>query len=142
MCGKDDEICIVMDLVKGQPFLSRSVEEQKLIIQMDRPQPPLTDAVQIISGRFRYFQPKYYEEQPWFCGCPLERKVFCWWCLLFSTNRVGPFVSHGFNNFHNYTLMTRRHKKLPSHIQAAIAFANYGDEQRYDYKQVESDQEM
>ena len=92
--------CIIEDLLIT-PFSRRNIENQTAIKKCEQPRPDLSDKLFVtcnIKNKVckRHFQKSYYDKHVWLSACEKLNKMFCWWCLLFATER-GVWTT-GFDN--------------------------------------------
>lgn len=118
--------CAIESILK-QSLGSRSFNEKCDIINKGRPTPHLKNLKSKASGGYdRHFNPIWYTEYPWLCGCTKFSKVFCWPCLLFSTGKSA-WNSDGVGNMENFRIVRGRHENSKQHISSVCALAKFGN---------------
>ena len=78
-------------------FASRTVAEQKLILQQQRPMPKLQ-----LKTKGRVFQEDWYQKKNWLCGSEGMKGLFCWPCLLFRLGASQTWTETGYTNMHGF----------------------------------------
>lgn len=70
----------------ASPFSRRSFSEKMDIIKKGRPTPQLrlNETSKTVE---RHFKTENYERYTWMTGCQKTNRLFCWSCVLFSTDR-------------------------------------------------------
>ncbi|XP_077412732.1 zinc finger MYM-type protein 1 [Vanacampus margaritifer] len=112
-----------IESLRSVPFSRRTFEEKNKIISSGRPTP----AVVIIKTRkhfARHFQASTYEKNKWLTGCPQVSKLFCWPCLLFSTDRT-VWTATGYDDLNNLHISMSKHERGPSHIRCVVKLKTF-----------------
>ena len=94
-------------------FASRTVAEQKLIVQQHRPMPKLQ-----LKTRGRVFQEEWYQRKDWLCGSEGMKGLFCWPCLLFRPGVSQTWTETGYTNMHGFLCDCKKHEKASAHLGA------------------------
>lgn len=115
------------------PFSSRNYSDKLTILKLGKPKP----ALDITSKHkdknceyIRHFSASNYESIEWLTGCEVRQKLFCFICMLFSTEN-GVWNKNGYNDLNHLTVAVQRHEKSRAHMQAYLAFKMFG-KQRID----------
>ncbi|XP_062387163.1 uncharacterized protein LOC134076173 [Sardina pilchardus] len=96
-----------------RPFRLRSPQEKKDVVSRGRPTPDL-DLTEGVEERTQRFSSWHYSRKPWLTGCPKSNQLFCWPCLLFSTES---FVwTEGFRDLTDLHEASERHESSVQHI--------------------------
>ena len=103
---------IIVQLLK-KSFAARSVGEQKIIVQQERPKPPLD-----LKTKNQSFQEEWYSRKDWLYGSPVIKSLFCWPCLLFKSALSQTWTETGYANMHSFLSDCRKHEKARSHLEA------------------------
>lgn len=110
---------IIVSLLNN-PFSKRDDGEKYEIIKSGRPQPVL-NLLKIYKGHGRSFQPVWYQQHTWLCGCEIKNKLFCWPCLLMSTKTRSPWATDGFDDLKNFSRTAARHISSKDHLNGYIS---------------------
>ena len=86
MAEGGEEMDLVADLL-SRPFSRRTFQEKLDIVKKGRATPKLASLLQPGKGFVRHFQSTNYERYHWLTGSEEHRKLYCWECLLFATDR-------------------------------------------------------
>lgn len=105
------------------PFSRRTIQERREIIWRGRPTPPLS-ITKDCKVYQRHFQANSYDRIQWLCGCPNRNKLFCWPCLLFSTE-TGVWNNVGFDNLSSFSTAIQRHERSQSHLHCMIRIKTF-----------------
>lgn len=73
----------------------------------------------------RHFGETFYEKNPWLSGCNQTKKLYCWPCVLFSTN-AGVWLRSGFDDLNNFHKSAKRHTSTNDHISCMKAWKTFG----------------
>ena len=120
-----------VDSIINKPFSSRSFSEKLEIVASDKPTPKLNSLTTKHKSKtrefVRHFSEFSYENIHWLTGCDIRSKLFCWPCLLFSTeNNVWTKV--GFSDLNHFSSATKRHEKCSAHVQAFLKYSMFGNQ--------------
>ena len=81
---------IVNELLTKTPFVWLPYENKLEIVKTGRPQPPLPELKCEHKEKNRVytrgFNETNYKKYPWLTGSNKTNKLYCWACLLFSTD--------------------------------------------------------
>lgn len=125
---ESEEFCIISDLLL-KPFSRRSIAEKSEIVKKDRPCPEipnLTSEHKDKNGKYvRHFKVSQYANIPWLAGSKKLSKLFCWPCLLFSTDS-GVWSKNGFANLNCLSVAVSRHEKSVNHLQCFVSMNSFG----------------
>ena len=89
-------------------FASRTVAEQKLIVQQQRPMPKLQ-----LKTKGRVFQEDWYQKKDWLCGSEGMKGLFCWPCLLFRPGASQTWTETGYTNMHGFLSDCKKNMRRP-----------------------------
>ena len=125
---------INVDSIIKKPFSSRSYDEKLEIVKANKPTPKLS----LLSSKFKskkkeltgHFNPSSYQSINWLSGCSVRSKLFCWPCLLFSTES-SVWTKIGFADLNHFSSATKKHEKCSAHVQAFLKHRMFG-KQRID----------
>jgi hypothetical protein len=116
----------VIDTLRVASFSSRSIEEKNSILRAGRPTPDLPELVTKTKFCVRQFSTGHYQLTPWLTGCKGVNKLFCWPCILFSTEQ-GPWQKGGYSDLNNFTKAVSRHETCQKHLQAVVDLKVFGN---------------
>lgn len=119
----EDEI--VASLI-ASPFSRRSFTNKLEIIKQGRPTPEL-ELKERVRHVERHFKTENYQRYPWMTGCTKTNRLYCWNCLLFTTDKSSTWVSGGFVSLSNLTKSAHRHQDSAAHLQATVSLKTFGD---------------
>ncbi|KAM6949866.1 ribonuclease P protein subunit p29 isoform 1-T1 [Lycodopsis pacificus] len=122
-----EETDLVADLL-ATPFWGRTFEEKLEIVRKGRPTPQLNLTNQG-KGYVRHFQSTNYERYSWLTASVKSCKLYCWKCILFSTERVGVWNHAGFVNLSCLSKAAIRHQSTTGHLQATVLSKTFGQNQ-------------
>ena len=94
-------------------FSARSVAEQRLIYEQNRPLPKLG-----LQCRGRKFRAEWYEKKDWLCGSEGKQGLFCWPCLLFRPGLSATCTVTGYRNVQGLLSDCKKHEASKSHMGA------------------------
>ncbi|XP_030002747.1 zinc finger MYM-type protein 1 [Sphaeramia orbicularis] len=60
-------------------------------------------------------------------GCKKTNRLFCWSCLLFTSDKSSTWVSSGFISLTNLSKSAHRHQNSATHLQATVCLKTFGD---------------
>lgn len=116
--------CVVCSLV-NRGFQHYSFEEKRQIISTGRPTPVLKDLTKKTKSYLRHFKKENYNKCEWLTGCDKKSVLFCWPCILFSTEK-SLWNKSGFCDLNNLHKLIKRHSCSKAHIQAIIKEKTFG----------------
>jgi len=91
----ETEYCVISDLI-SKPF-----SEKNEIIKIGRPCPVIPNLTSVHKDKkreyIRHFNTLQYDNIIWLTGSSVLNKLYCWPCLLFSTEN-GVWSKVGFDN--------------------------------------------
>ena len=122
------KVCEV--LTKG--FSNCSYAEKKEIIDKGKAKPPLHNLTTKINTYTRHFNVDLYETVEWLTGCENKCKLFCWPCILFSTEK-SVWNKTGFSDLNNLHKVIKRHSSSKNHLECILKLKMFGKLQRIDY---------
>lgn len=121
----ENESDVVASLL-ASPFSRRPFNEKLQLIKNGRPTPQLQLNENLKKGE-RHFKTENYERYPWLTGCQKTNRLYCWSCLLFTTDKSSTWASSGFVSLTNLTKSAHRHQNSASHLQATVSLKTFGD---------------
>lgn len=99
-------------------------QEKQDIIVKGRPTPDISMSTNM-KNYVRYFKMQYYKSSKWLTACKSKKKLFCWPCVLFVSDR-GVWNSSGFSDMSNFHKAKIRHEKTQSHLFAITKLKTFG----------------
>ena len=102
------------------PFSRRNDIERSIILQQGRPTPKFA-LLQKEKGRTRTFKSSWYDQHKWLCGSTTKETLFCWPCVLLSSNK-GVWSSEGYSDMKNLARAVVRHSSSKDHLNCYVAF--------------------
>ncbi|KAL7634777.1 UNVERIFIED_CONTAM: hypothetical protein RMT77_015154 [Armadillidium vulgare] len=117
--------CIIEDLVRHS-FSKRKLDEQKIIVKNKRPTPNLPNLRTEGKKFVRHFQETLYEKNSWVAGSAVLNKLFCWPCLLFSSEK-SVWNEKGYNDLNNLHSSLQKHERTQRHIKSCIDLISFGN---------------
>lgn len=120
-------MCFVCTL-KTNPFRSLTIERKTEVIHGGRPTPALPNLTKcnVKQSFVRHFQTSLYDTHTWIAGCVDDSKLFCWPCLLFSTDSSSVWVKKGYSDLNNLHTALQRHGKTGAHIESVLTLTEFG----------------
>lgn len=126
---------IVNELLTKAPFSRLPYEDKIEIIKTGRPQPSLPELKSEHKEKDRVytrcFNQTNYKKYPWLTGSNTSNKLYCWACLLFSTEKSS-WSRTGFNSLNYLVTACDKHQKSLVHIRAHSSLQTFGS-QRIDH---------
>nr|CAI5852598.1 unnamed protein product [Callosobruchus analis] len=74
----------------------------------------------------RGFNINNYEKIKWLTASSTRNKLYCWNCVLFSSDKSSVWGKTGYNNLQNLSHAIERHDKFQEHISSSIKFELFG----------------
>lgn len=115
--------CVIENLI-SKPFSARTYEEKKDIIEKGR-STPLRNLTKKSKNAVRHFHDSWYSDLQWLCGCSKMNKLYCWPCLLFSSE-TNAWNKEGLQNLDSFRVMKRRHEVARAHVNAVADMIQFG----------------
>lgn len=108
----------ISDILK-RPFKQFTTEEQYGIIKQGR-FTDLTNLCQNDKGKYRTFSTIWYKRIKWLTGNTVNKRLYCWNCVLFPTgpNRIWNY--HGFDDLKNMSQSIKKHEESKEHVYSSI----------------------
>lgn len=123
------KVCVISELL-AKPFSSKSINEKTDIISKGRPRPSMpalsTQHKEKNRKYVRHFNVSIYDNITWLAGSASLNKIFCWPCLLFSTDRVTVWTKSGFNDLNHLNTACSKHEKSQNHIRSFLQLTSFG----------------
>ena len=117
---------VVADLL-SVPFSRRQFNEKMDIVKKGRPTPERLEITKVTkAGYERHFQASNWERYPWLTGSVRHKKLYCWACLLFGTDK-GAWNWKGYDNLDSFTKSALKHEGSASHLKSTITLKTFGD---------------
>lgn len=120
--------CAISDLI-SKPFSRRSFSEKSEIIKKGKPCPLIPNLTSVHKDKkreyIRHFNTSQYDNTIGLTGSCVLNKLYCWPCLLFSTEN-GVWSKVGFDNLNSLTLAICRHEKSINHIKCFLQINTFG----------------
>ena len=117
---------VVSDLLKTK-FCERDLAERRKIACFGPPQPELSDLLQPATVGTISFERRFdltlYARFPWLTGCVTRSKLFCWPCLLYSSQQCKDnqaWVRDGVNDLRRLAKLARDHASTKSHMLTSL----------------------
>ncbi|XP_076330811.1 zinc finger MYM-type protein 1-like [Tachypleus tridentatus] len=110
------------------PFSTKNYADKLRIVQ-GKPRPSLPSLVSTHKDKkneyVRHFSESHYDAIEWLTGCKIRFKLFCWPCLLFSTEkRVGN--QQGYTDLNHLPAALQKHEKSRAHVQSSLSLKMFG----------------
>ncbi|KAJ8952739.1 hypothetical protein NQ314_007475 [Rhamnusium bicolor] len=102
-----------------KPFKNFTKEEQLQIAKMGR-FVDLKDLSQNDKGKCRSFSVSWYHRVKWLTGNTVNRKLYCWNCVLFPSGASRLWNTTGFDDLRNLSQATKKHEESKEHIYATV----------------------
>ncbi|KAJ8983978.1 hypothetical protein NQ317_008683 [Molorchus minor] len=102
-----------------KPFACFSREEQLDIAKRGR-YTDMTDLAQKDKGKCRMFSPSWYQRVKWLAGNSVNRKLYCWNCVLFPSGTSRLWNTTGFDDLRNLSQATKKHEESKEHIYSTV----------------------
>ncbi|XP_077294225.1 zinc finger MYM-type protein 1-like isoform X2 [Arctopsyche grandis] len=118
---KNPSIPATVTEIKSVKFSRLSHAEKIKIKQRGRPTPPILLSQAGVSKNKTYnrnFNTEWYEKKKWLCGCEVTNTLFCFPCLLFSSNQV--WAKSGYSSLSRIKINTEEHECSRKHIDSVI----------------------
>lgn len=120
-----EECCCIIDDLLRSSFRSRPFNQKLDIISKGRPTPALPDLQSKTKSCVRNFHCESYETSKWLCGCKKISRLFCWPCILFSTE-VSIWTKQGVSDLNNFHNLRKRHEITQNHITSLVSLKTFG----------------
>ncbi|KAK1886769.1 Protein Dok-7 [Dissostichus eleginoides] len=92
-----------------------------------RPMPENLELNQVAkAGYVRHFQASNWERYPWLTGSVSHKRLYCWECLLFGTEK-GAWNWKGYDNLSCLTKAAQKHQNTAGHLKATVTVKTFGD---------------
>ena len=115
--------CVLESLWKT-PFGGLNYSNKCDILKQGRPTPQLPTLSTKTKNYTRHFQESWYSSFKWLCGCKSTQKLYCWPCILFSSD--GVWTKNGVSDMNNFLNLKNRHENSKEHITSAISLIKFG----------------
>lgn len=102
-----------------KPFKNFTKEEQYEIIKQGR-FTDLTKLCQNDKGKYRTFSTSWYKRVNWLTGNTVNKRLYCWHCVLFPAGPVRIWNYHGFDDLKNMSQSIKKHEESKEHIYSSI----------------------
>ncbi|CAH1179432.1 unnamed protein product [Phaedon cochleariae] len=102
-----------------KPFKSYSKEEQLEIVQNGR-FTDLTNICQNDKGKYRMFAVSWYQRVKWLSGNTVNKKLYCWHCVLYPSGNFKIWNSTGFDDLKNLSQSVRKHEESREHTYSTV----------------------
>lgn len=102
-----------------KPFKQFTEEEQHEIIKQGR-FTDLTNLCQNDKGKFRMFTTSWYNRVKWLTGNTVNRRFYCWYCVLFPSGPTRIWNFHGFDDLKNMSQSIKKHEESKEHTYSTI----------------------
>lgn len=128
---------IVYSLTKER-FQQRTFAEKFQLILNGKPQPDLANLKAQHTERSKTYVRHFksytnYEKYIWLTGSKYLNKLFCWPCLLFSTDHNTCWTSTGFNSLNYLITACNKHQSSVNHIKAFTSLQTFIVTHRIDH---------
>ena len=104
-----------VDSIINKPFSNRSFSEKLEIVASDKPTPKLISLTTKHKSKtrefVRHFSEFSYKNIHWLTGCDIRSKLFCWPCLLFSTENT-VWTKVGFSDLNHLVQQQKNMKNV------------------------------
>lgn len=120
----EQSLCCILDRLLNTSFGTLNFEDKLDIIARGRPTPDIRLSTQM-KNYVRYFKTEYYDISKWLTACQSKKKLFCWPCVLFETDKV-VWNCVGFSDISNFHKAKIRHERTQSHLSAVTRWKTFG----------------
>lgn len=118
--------CCIIDSLRKVSFGSHNFEDKKLIIINGRPMPKMDDLKTKTKSCFKHFRADvYYDKFKWLTACADSKKLYCWPCLIFNTDK-NVWNSQGFSDISNFHRSAHHHEITQSHFISMTKLKTFG----------------
>lgn len=111
-------ISSISDILE-KPFKQFTKEEQYEIIRQGR-FTDLTNLCQNDKGKYRTFSTSWYKRVKWLSGNTVNKRLYCWNCVLFPTGPTRIWNYHGFDDLKNMSQSIKKHEESKEHIYSSV----------------------
>lgn len=111
-------ISSVSDILQKQ-FKHFTKEEQFEIVKQGR-FTDLTNMCQNDKGKYRMFATSWYKKVRWLTGNTVNRRLYCWHCVLFPSGPSRIWNFHGFDDLKNMSQSIKKHEESKEHTYSSI----------------------
>lgn len=120
---------IVYSLTK-EHFKQRTFAEQLQLVLNGKPQPDLSSLRTEHKEKSRTYARNFnsannYKKYVWLTGSNFLNKLFCWPCLLFSTDYSSCWTNTGFNSLNYLITACNKHQTSVNHIRAFTSLQTF-----------------
>ncbi|KAG5874003.1 hypothetical protein JTB14_028379 [Gonioctena quinquepunctata] len=105
--------------VLEKPFKTYTKEEQQEIVNNGR-FTNLNNLCQNDKGKYRMFAVNWYQKVKWLTGNTVNRKLYCWSCVLFPTGFSKIWNSTGFDDLKNLSQSIKKHEDTKEHTYSTV----------------------
>ncbi|KAJ8959077.1 hypothetical protein NQ318_022333 [Aromia moschata] len=102
-----------------KPFRCYPRDEQLRIAKRGR-FTDLADLSQHDKGKNRMFAVSWYQRVKWLSGNTVNRKLYCWNCVLFPSGPSRLWNTIGFDDLRNLSQATKKHEESKEHIYSTV----------------------
>ncbi|XP_018568845.1 zinc finger MYM-type protein 1-like [Anoplophora glabripennis] len=102
-----------------KPFKCFTKEEQLEIVRKGR-FTDLTNLSHSDKGKKRTFWTTWYQKVTWLSGNTVNKKLYCWNCILFPSGSNRTWNKMGFDDLRNLSQATKKHEESREHIYATV----------------------
>lgn len=102
-----------------KPFKQFTKEDQYQIVQQGR-FTDLTNLSQNDKGKYRMFATNWYKKVKWLTGNTVNKKLYCWHCVLFPSGPTRIWNYHGFDDLKNMSQSIKKHEESKEHTYSTI----------------------
>lgn len=106
-----------VDFLLKNKFSTLPLNIKKIIKEKGRLKPQISKLNGPSQNHNRTFNIAWYERKTWLTACDERKKLFCFPCLLFSSDK-GPWNNNGYGDLKNLTNAFRFHENSSRHIMA------------------------
>ncbi|XP_065209889.1 zinc finger MYM-type protein 1-like [Planococcus citri] len=117
----------ILERIFDRGFGSFSFEEKLKVVQGDPSRIPIIGLETKTKRCVRHFNVNLYRENVFLCGCNHTKKLYCWPCVLFSTEQ-STWSHYGFDDLNNFHKSYKRHTATTSvnHILCLKQMKQFG----------------
>lgn len=128
----ENTCCCQVCNVLSKGFSTYSFAGKKELIDQGKAKPPLHNLTKKVTTYTRHFNVELYENVEWLTGCETKSKLFCWPCVLFSTDK-SVWNKAGFSDLNNLHKVIKRHSSCKNHLECVFKWKTFGKSQRIDH---------
>ena len=108
------------------PFSQLTTERKMEIKRLGPYQPKSCPLVQVCGKTRRTLRSSWYEKAEWLCYGETLDALFCFYCLLFSTEDSSPWTKAGVRDLKHLSQKIKTHSICDMHLHSAVKYKMFG----------------